>query len=325
MADSVSVDMEAISPPPEEHIIRTRHGRVSVAVYGDQDKPALITYPDLALNYVSCFQGLLFCPEACSLLLHNFCIYHISPPGHELGAAAIDPDDPILSADDLADQIAEVLNYFGHSTVMCMGVTAGAYILTLFAMKYRHRVLGLVLVSPLCKAPSWTEWLYNKVMSNLLYFYGMCGVVKEILLKRYFSKSLDERQSLNVWRFLEAINGRYDISEGLRKLQCRSLIFVGDMSPFHAEALHMTSKLDRRLSALVEVQACGSMVTEEQPHAMLIPMEYFLMGYGLYRPSKLSVSPRSPLSPSCISPELYSPESMGLKLKPIKTRISVEI
>ncbi|XP_027354568.1 protein NDL1-like isoform X3 [Abrus precatorius] len=261
-----------------------------------------------------------------------------------LGAAAIDPDDPILSADDLADQIADVLNFFGLSAVMCMGVTAGAYILTLFAMKYRHRVVGLILVSPLCKAPSWTEWLYNKVVSNLLYFYGMCGVVKEILLKRYFGKdvrgsanlpdsdivqacqrSLDERQSLNVWRFLEAINGRSDISEGLRKLQCRSLIFVGDMSPFHCEALHMASKLDRRFSALVEVQACGSMVTEEQPQAMLIPMEYFLMGYGLYRPSKPSVSPRSPLSPSCISPELYSPESMGLKLKPIKTRISVEI
>ena len=34
---------------------------------------------------MSCFQGLLFCPEAASLLLHNFCIYHISPPGHEVG------------------------------------------------------------------------------------------------------------------------------------------------------------------------------------------------------------------------------------------------
>ncbi|KAI9107138.1 hypothetical protein K1719_022666 [Acacia pycnantha] len=343
-SDSVSVDIEAISPKAKEHVVRTRHGSVSVSVYGDQDKPALITYPDLALNYVSCFQGFLFCPEAYSLLLHNFCIYHISPPGHELGAAAIDPDDPVLSVDDLADQIAEVLNFFGLSAVMCMGVTAGAYVLTLFAMKYRKRVLGLILISPLCKVPSWTEWLYNKVISKLLYFYGMCGVVKELLLKRYFSKevrgsaqlpesdivqacrrSLNERQSLNVWRFVEAINGRSDVSEGLRKLQCRSLIFVGDASPFYADALHMTSKLDRRFSALVEVQACGSMVTEEQPHAMLIPIEYFLMGYGLYRPSKPSVSPRSPLSPSWISPELYSPESMGLKLKPIKTRISVEM
>ena len=114
----------------------------------------------------------------------------------------------------------------------------------------------------------------------------------------------------------------------------------------------MTVKLDRRSSALVEVcctffffllrfkasfllrwikmsyfqvQSCGSMVTEEQPDAMLIPMEYFLMGYGMYRPSHVSVSPRSPLSPSFIAPELLSPESMGLKLKPIKTRISLEV
>ncbi|CAN1217428.1 Protein NDL1 [Linum perenne] len=292
---------------------------------------------------MSCFQELLFCPEACSLLLHNFCIYHINPPGHELlqlGASSISLDDPITSVDDLADQVVEVLNYFGLGAVMCMGVTAGAYVLTMFAMKYKQRVLGLILISPLCKAPSWTEWLYNKVLSNLLYYYGMCGVVKELLLKRYFCKEargnsqipesdivqacrgfLDEMESLNVWRFLEAMNERPDISDGLKKLQCRSLLFVGEYSPFHAEALYMTSKLEGRQSALVEVQACGSMVAEEQPHAMLVPMEYFLMGYGLYRPAKLSLSPRSPLSPFCISPELLSPESMGLKLKPIKTRL----
>lgn len=75
----------------------------------------------------------------------------------------------------------------------------------------------------------------------------------------------------------------------------------------------------------LQVQACGSLVTEEQPHAMLLPLEYFLVGYGLYRPSRPSCSPRSPLSPSCISPELLSPESMGVKLKPIKTRITLEV
>ncbi|KAK2993416.1 hypothetical protein RJ640_021635 [Escallonia rubra] len=346
-SDSVSVDMETIYLGGKEHIIRTGRGSVSVIVYGDQDKPALVTYPDLALNHMSCFQGLFFCPEAASLLLHNFCVYHISPPGHEflqLGAAAICSDDPVPSVDDLTNQILEVLNYFRLGAVMCMGVMAGAYILTLFAIKYRERVLGLILVSPLCKAPSWTEWLCNKVMSNLLYFYGMCGLLKECLLYRYFSKEvrgspevpesdivqacrrlLEERQSINVLRFLQAIDRRPDITDGLKRLKCRTLIFVGENSPFHPEALHMTAKLDRRYSALVEVQACGSMVTEEQPHAMLIPMEYFLMGYGLYRPSQFSDSPRSPLSPSCIAPELLSPESMGLKLKPIKTRVSSQI
>uniref|UniRef100_A0A7N2QZG3 Uncharacterized protein n=1 Tax=Quercus lobata TaxID=97700 RepID=A0A7N2QZG3_QUELO len=78
---------------------------------------------------------------------------------------------------------------------------------------------------------------------------------------------------------------------------------------------HYSQYPNPMLSITSKVQACGSMVTEEQPHAMLIPMEFFLMGYGLYRPSYFSDSPRSPLSPSCISPELLSPESMGLKVK----------
>ncbi|GAB4838932.1 NuDeL-like protein [Ancistrocladus abbreviatus] len=338
--DSVSLDVETIYLGGKEFHVQTGLGSVSVIVHGDQEKPALLSYPDLGLNYMSCFQGLFFFPEAASLLLHNFCIYHISPPGHELGAASISEEDPVPTVEDLADQILEILNFFRLDAVMCMGVTAGAYILSLFAMKYRERVLGLILVSPLCRAPSWTEWFYNKFMANLLYFYGMCGLLKDCLLKRYFSQEvrgseeipesdivqacrrlLDERQSMNVLRFLEAMNMRPDISDGLKRLRCRTLVFVGDESPFHAEAIHMISKLDKRCSALVEVQACGSMVTEEQPHAMLIPLEYFLMGYGFYRPSQISGSPRSPLSPSCISPELLSPESMGLKLKPIKTRV----
>ncbi|XP_071701837.1 protein NDL2-like [Rutidosis leptorrhynchoides] len=340
--DSFSIDMETsrFRDDGTEHLIKTVTGFISVTIFGDVDKPALVTYPDIALNYMSCFKGLFLCPEAFSLLFHNFCIYHINPPGHEWGAAAVSYDDPALSVDDLADQVAEVLDYFGLGAVMCLGVTAGAYVLTLFAIKYTQRVVGLILISPLCKTPSWSEWLCNKVMSNVLRYYGMCGLVKELLLMRYFSKevrgggivpeadivyscrrSLDEMQRLNVVRFLEALNGRQDIMEGLKRLQCRTLIFVGENSPFHLESLHMASRLDRRFSALIEVGTCGSLVTEEQPDAMLMPLEYFLMGYGVYKPSQSNISPRSPLSPTRISTELYSPESMGLKLKPIKTRL----
>uniref|UniRef100_A0A0D6R7F3 Uncharacterized protein n=1 Tax=Araucaria cunninghamii TaxID=56994 RepID=A0A0D6R7F3_ARACU len=342
---SVSVDIEIIPWGGQEQIVQTSYGPVSVFVCGDQEKPALITYPDVALNYMSCFQGLFFCPEAASLLFHNFCVYHINAPGHELGAAALSSNIPLPTVDDLAEQVVEVLDYFGLREVICMGVTAGAYILTLFSIKYRERVAGLILVSPLCREPSWTEWFYNKLMINLLYFYGMCGVVKETLLQRYFSEDLqdiqagesdivracrrllNERQSDNVSRFLQAINQRFDLTEGLKKLRCRTLIFVGENSPFHEEALHMHAEMDKRYNALVEVQACGSLVVEEQPHAMLIPIEYFLMGYGFYRPPLLSPgygsSPRSPLSPP-ISAELLSPESLGLKLKPIKTRLAGE-
>ncbi|CAH2080437.1 unnamed protein product [Thlaspi arvense] len=182
------------------------------------------------------------------------------------------------------------------------------------------------------------------VLLNLLYFYGMCGLLKECLLHRYFSKELrcslhgeesdviqtcrrllGERQSLNVMRFLQAINERHDISEGLNKLQCKTLIFVGDCSPFHAESLYMNAVMDKKICALVEVQSCGSLVTEEHPYAMLIPIEFFLMGFGFSRQRPLTTSsngsnPASPASHSCIAPELLSPESLGIKLKPIKTR-----
>ncbi|KAM7273477.1 hypothetical protein ACFE04_028141 [Oxalis oulophora] len=341
---SVSIDMETLGG--KEYVVKTSRGIISVFVCGDQHKPALITYPDVALNYMSCFQGLFFCEDAASLLLHNFCIYHIDAPGHELGADAISSDSPLLSVHDLADQVAEVLDYFGVKKAMCLGVTAGAYILTLFALKYTDRVIGLILVSPICRAPSWTEWLYNKVLMNLLYFYGMCGVLKECLLQRYFSKELrcsmqcaeldiiqtcqrllDERQSLNVMRFLQAINERHNLTEKLDELKCKTLIFVGENSPFRDESVHISSKIGKQGCALVEVQACGSLVTEEQPLAMIVPIEFFLMGFGYHRQQLNCTSAPSngskqisPSKHSCVLPELLSLKSLGIKLKPIRTR-----
>ncbi|KAI3827175.1 hypothetical protein L1987_01246 [Smallanthus sonchifolius] len=266
---------------------------------------------------MSCFQGLFVSPESASLLLHNFCIYHINPPGHELGAASICINDPVPSIEDRSDQILARFN------------------------KVWERVTGLILISPLCKAPSWNEWLYNKFISKLLYYYGMCDLVKELLIHRYFSKEvcgnlelpesdmvlacrklLNDRDSINVWRYLQAIDRRPDINEDLESLECKTIIFVGDSSPFHDDALHMTAKLGRNCSALVEVHACGSMVTQEHPHAMFTPLENFLKGFGLYRPCRYDNSPRSPLGPCCIDPVLLYHEKMGLKLRPIKIRAS---
>ncbi|XP_028076158.1 protein NDL1-like, partial [Camellia sinensis] len=142
--------------------------------------------------------------------------------------------------------------------------------------------------------------LVLQVLLNLLYFYGVCGRLKECLLHRYFSKELrsstngaesdviqacrrllDERQSLNVMRFLQAMNERHDLTEALKKLPWKTLIFVGDCSPFHTESVYMNAMMEKKICPLVEVQSCGSLVTEEHPYAMLIPIEVFLMGFGL--------------------------------------------
>ncbi|XP_060179036.1 uncharacterized protein LOC132609185 isoform X2 [Lycium barbarum] len=81
---------------------------------------------------ISCFQGLFFCSEASSLLLHNFCIYHISPLRHEIVLSDFHNSPcgwelrqffigPCSLVDDLADQIVEVLNYvrsFGNNLLI---------------------------------------------------------------------------------------------------------------------------------------------------------------------------------------------------------------
>lgn len=78
---------------------------------------------------------------------------------------------------------------------------------------------------------------------------------------------------------------------------------------------------------LSQVQACGSLVTEEHPYAMIIPIELFLMEFGFHRQFQLAcpstIIGSSPVSR--IAPELLSPQSLGVKLKPIRTRVHVEI
>lgn len=177
-------------------------------------------------------------------------------------------------------------------------------------------------------------------------------------------QSMDDRRSKNVMHYLQAVHQRRDLTESLKKLKCRTLILVGDQSPFHREAVHISDAMNPRYHALIEVKLLplllaniflhffcfffnfevgipvsspdrllyfysqveggGSLVTEERPQAMLVPIELFLTGYAFYQRPMLSFtsSPKSPLSPPCMAAELLSPESLGLKLKPIKTRVT---
>ncbi|CAI5478940.1 unnamed protein product [Closterium sp. Yama58-4] len=147
--------------------VQTATSVVQVTVCGDRGNPPLITYHDVGLNHSTCFQGLMLCADTSALLLRNFCIFHVDAPGHEEDAEEIPSSRALLSADDLAEQVAEVARHFALADVTLMGVTAGAYVLTLFAISHRHLVRGLILVSPLLSPPSWSEWAHNKVSHGL--------------------------------------------------------------------------------------------------------------------------------------------------------------
>ncbi|KAL5649087.1 hypothetical protein ACJX0J_039896, partial [Zea mays] len=84
-------------------LIKRRCGSVTIAVYGDEDKPALITYPDVALNWVATL-GLgtygahmfrpknpadllyIICREWFWLVCHTASLYHLVHTAALLGA-----------------------------------------------------------------------------------------------------------------------------------------------------------------------------------------------------------------------------------------------
>ena len=47
---------------------------------------------------------------------------------------------------------------------------------------------------------------------------------------------------------------RHDLTDDLKKLQCKTLIFVGESSPFHTESVHMSTKIGRKNCTLIEVE-----------------------------------------------------------------------
>lgn len=58
---------------------------------------------------------------------------------------------------------------------------------------------------------------------------------------------------ISSYAHFECVYRRGDLTEGLMKLKCRTLIIVGENSPFHCESVHMSTVMSRRYQALIEV------------------------------------------------------------------------
>ena len=87
-----------------EETVETEHGTVTVAIKGDRSKPAILTYHDLGLNYISNFQALFNYPDMAEIV-QNFCIFHVNAPGQEEGAQIISEDVAYPSMNELAEQV----------------------------------------------------------------------------------------------------------------------------------------------------------------------------------------------------------------------------
>lgn len=286
-----------------EELIETDRGSIVVAVQGSRNKPAILTYHDLGLNYISSFQA-FFNYIDMRALLENFCVYHVNAPGQEEGAQTLPEDYIYPTIDELANQISYVLIHFGIKQFIGFGVGAGANILCRFALNHPEKVSALCLVNCVSTQAGWIEWGYQKLNARHLRSKGMTQGVLEYLMWHHFGRHTEERNHdlvqvyksyfernvnpTNLSLFIDSYIKRTDLNihrelDPSKKkdttLNMPVMNITGALSPHMDDTVTFNGRLDPRNSSWMKISDCG-MVLEEQPAKVSEAFRLFLQGEG---------------------------------------------
>ncbi|XP_029164982.1 protein NDRG3 isoform X2 [Nylanderia fulva] len=295
-----------------EERVETDKGSLLIAVQGNRAKPAILTYHDLGLNYISSFQA-FFNYIDMRVLLENFCVYHVNAPGQEEGAPTLAEDYTYPSMEELAEQLLFVLGHFGIKSVIGFGVGAGANILSRFALAHPEKVNALCLINCVSTQAGWIEWGYQKLNVRHLRSQGMTQGVLDYLMWHHFGRGTEERNHdlvqvyknyferrvnpTNLALFIDSYVRRTDLNitreldptrkkEGLT-LSVPVINITGALSPHVDDTVTLNGRLDPTNSSWMKISDCG-MVLEEQPGKVSEAFRLFLQGEGY-------VAPLSPL------------------------------
>ncbi|XP_063982711.1 protein NDRG3 isoform X3 [Diachasmimorpha longicaudata] len=303
-----------------EERIETDKGTILVAVQGNRAKPAILTYHDLGLNYISSFQA-FFNYIDMRVLLENFCVYHVNAPGQEEGAPMLPEDYVYPTMDELAEQLLFVLGHYGLKTVIGFGVGAGANILARFALAHPEKVNALCLINCVSTVAGWIEWGYQKLNVRHLRSQGMTQGVLDYLMWHHFGRGTEERNHdlvqvytnyferrvnpTNLALFIDSYVRRTDLNitrelDPTRKKDGSTLgvpviNITGSLSPHVDDTVTLNGRLDPTNSSWMKISDCG-MVLEEQPGKVSEAFRLFLQGEGyvVRSPRKPAMTPTTP-------------------------------
>ncbi|XP_014215346.1 protein NDRG3 isoform X2 [Copidosoma floridanum] len=295
-----------------EERVETDRGALIVAVQGNRAKPAILTYHDLGLNYISSFQA-FFNYIDMRVLLENFCVYHVNAPGQEEGAPTLPEDYVYPSMEELGEQLLFVMGHFGLKSAIGFGVGAGANILARFALAHPEKVNALCLINCVSTQAGWIEWGYQKLNCRHLRSQGMTQGVLDYLMWHHFGRGTEERNHdlvqvyknyferrvnpTNLALLIDSYVRRTDLNitrelDPTRKKDSSTLNvpvmnITGSLSPHVDDTVTLNGRLDPTNSSWMKISDCG-MVLEEQPGKVSEAFRLFLQGEGY-------VAPLSPL------------------------------
>mmetsp|Transcript_2432 Transcript_2432/g.2717 ORF Transcript_2432/g.2717 Transcript_2432/m.2717 type:complete len:339 (+) Transcript_2432:11-1027(+) len=281
----------------KEEVVRTRHGPVKVVVQGDNPKDTIITYHDVGLNYRTCFKPFVNHPKIQHMFAH-FRVIHINAPGQEDEAEKTKYRDKYPNMEGLAEQVEDIVQYYGVKYMVGMGVGAGANVLMQHAVKYPKYVRGLILISPDELIPNWLEWSFLMSSLSALSWVGVTNYVTNYLLQRYFSiKTYNTNTDLcestrrhikglkanNLHKYLKAHAYRKDLTKEIKDFKGRTMVFVGKGSLQEEGAIDINSGIGRPGdSSLLEIEDRSGLITTEDPEVLAEPLMLYFGGLGYY-------------------------------------------
>ncbi|XP_063777319.1 protein NDRG1 isoform X1 [Pseudophryne corroboree] len=285
----------------QEHDIETAHGVLHVVMCGTprQNRPVILTYHDIGLNHKTCFNS-LFNHEDMHEITQHFSVCHVNAPGQHDGAASFPAGYVYPSMDQLAEMLPGVVQQLGLKSVLGMGIGAGAYILTRFALNHPSMVEGLLLININPCAEGWMDWAATKLS-------GLTQGLPDMLISHLFAKDeiqnnhelvhtyrqhiLNDINQNNLTLFVKSYNSRRDLEierpvpgTNVVTLKCPALLVVGDSSPAVDAVVECNSKLDPTKTTLLKMSDCGGFPQVVQPAKLAEAFKYFVQGMG-YMPA----------------------------------------
>ncbi|KAM9493090.1 protein NDRG1a [Clarias gariepinus] len=287
----------------KEDNVETPCGRIHCTLKGvpKGDRPVILTFHDIGLNHKTCFDT-LFQHEDMQEIMQHFAVCHVDAPGQHEGANTFSTGYEYPSMDQLSETLPLVLKHFGLKSVIGMGVGAGAYILSKFALDYPKMVEGVVLININPCAEGWMDWAAQKIS-------GWTHAMPDMIISHLFGKEeiqhnhdligtyrhhiLNDMNQYNLHLFVKAYNSRRDLeierpvpggTIHVRTIKCPSLLVVGDSSPAVDAVVECNTKLDPTKTTLLKMADCGGLPQVDQPGKLTEALKYFIQGMG-YMPS----------------------------------------